>query len=432
MKKPATALLGLALALALTVSAHAAKTGFLGVGNYSESNASYGFETMGTEVVFNGEIVYNDYDEIYPGSTIYIPIHKQDEDWNTSHAGEKDIKSDKVEISHKALKNGKYIESVTIVDGKKEKITGLDSGAYAKIKVSDEYSSTGETIVDLKLVLSVNRISYQETEVNLAFGMENRKVLIDSSTVYGAQLPTLFEAASRFNGEVTFDMGGGIRYTAWVRQRTEYVVDYSPAVNEAISEMYPDGYLQFHNFRGDKDTFANTGKLELPIDKNKFKGTDGKPTVFAYQINGQNLTALGGDTVSYDSKTSILTIRTKTLGEYVLSSRSLMRQVEAGDDEAVLQTGYAAEQVPSQPQSQIPPQSQAPSTPQTPPTSLPTTPAPAPAPTGTGGINASNVSGNNPLTGENPCLPLAMTALLLGGATALAARRRKSDKNQEQ
>lgn len=453
MKKLSALLLAvLLIVVLLPVSALAAKTGFLGVGGYSESNASYGFEVNGTEIVYNGELDYNGYDEVYPGSVFYIPIYKQDEDYNTAQATDKQIKTDKVEVSYKALKNGKYIESVTIVDAKKEKITGLESGVYAKIQVSDD-APHGETIVDLKVVLSVNRISYQETEFNLAFGMENRTVTIDSSSVYGAQLPTRFEVENRFNGEVTFDMGGGVRYSVWVRQKNEYIIDYSNEVNEEISDMYPDGYLQFHNFKGDKDTFAHVGKLELPIDKSKFKGTDGKTTVFAYQISGRNLTALGSDVASYDSKIGTLTIRASALGEYVLSSRSLMRQVDPSAEENILQTGYAAETPSSEPQTTgTATQTPAPSVPSTPPTSVPSAPtfpenpatggdsdttastvstaptAPVPVPMSTGSINASNVSTENPLTGDSAPVALAVTALLLGGGLALASRKKKNAK----
>ncbi len=427
IKRISALLLTLALMFSLTTTAFA--WGITGSGEFADAAKRYGFLDGDTQIVYNGEISHQDYDEIYAGSAVYIPIGLEDDQGNITHVTAQNIKKDKVSISHKVTRGSRYVTGVSIVDAGKEKIDGLAKGAYAKVQLTDSFSGTGTANVEVKLVLVINRMSYQETEVELYCTMENRTVYIDYDTVYGAQLPTKFEAGYDYTGEATFDMGGNVRYTARVKARGKYVIDYTTQANEEIAARYPKNNLEFHNFNGDHDTFASNGKLELPLDRGTYY-KDGQYKAYAYKISGNTLVKLDAAI----SKDAVLTIYTRSLDNYVISDVDLLSQPDY-EAPASAPTSPPASP-PSQTtgdQLQAPPMGGAPMPPLAPETAAPASSAQpeipeassaAAPPSSLSHISASNRGTENPLTGAPPLA--GMTAIgILTGLGALLLRPRK-------
>ena len=230
VKRISALLLGLTLMFTLTTTAFA--WGISGSGEFADAAKRYGFLDGDAQIVYNGEISYQDYDEIFAGSAVYIPIGLEDDEGNITHVTAQTAQKDKVSINHKVTRGARYVTGVSLVDAGKEKIDGLEKGAYAKVQLTNSFAGTGSANVEVKLVLVINKMSHQETEVELYCTMENRTVYIDYDTVYGAQLPTKFEAGYDYTGEATFDMGGDVRYTARVKARSKYVIDYTTQVDE--------------------------------------------------------------------------------------------------------------------------------------------------------------------------------------------------------
>lgn len=423
MRKPIGALLIIVLLMSLPVNALASDWDWGGIegGGMADANRPYGFLPEDTQVAENGELSWQWLDELYTGSAIYIPIGKEDD----TQATEKDIKNDKVALSWKATMGGGYIRDVTIVDGKKEKITDLPAGAYAKIQLAGSLDSMDRVKGQAKLVLSINNVSYRETEIQVDFTMENRIQYIDANTVYGAALPTLFEVETRYGGEATFDMGGGVQYTAQVKPGERYLLNYSNQPDEAqmaeIKERFPSAYVEFHDFKGSGDTFPQSGRLEIPVDAKNFSSlAGGVPEVYWYDLEGKMLDSY------YDKQGGKVVILTRSLSKYVLSDTDL-RQSET--------TGSPGYEAPAQaPDTAVP----APDT-NIPPTGGDTQPVTAVAQQAAGaepvvtnlstGINADNKAGENPLTGA-PLLPVGAAAVVAFGAGAVLWRLRPVKKKK--
>lgn len=385
----------LAAVLVMSLQLPVFAIGWAEEGDYSATTIGYGFITDESVLVYQKNAELDpEYDQIYTGSVLYVPIGFYDEeDDDEGRATAKQIKDDNVTVSYKAVSGANYVENVIIVDGKKEKIDELQSGAYAKVEFSPTYTGSGYGYVDLKLVLNINKVAYQDTEAELICNVRNWVVSVRDNSVYGAQVSTRFEVDDRYDGEATFDMGNGIRYTAKVKRGATYVINLDKSPNYNIDLMYPDAYLEFYNFRGNLDTFASTGKLEIPIKKASFKSPDG-PRVYAYEVRGDVLYAIDSSGASYNSRTSVLTINTRTLGEYVLSNTKLKQAVEEDADDT-FQSGYADD-----PAEQSAGQGGAPAAGAA---VTPKTAAPAAAQTSnTTIINATNKSGENPLTADAP------------------------------
>jgi len=346
-KKFATILLAFVAVLGLCVPAYATAGGFFETGGYTLTDpVSYIFETDEAVLVYNGQVDTSpDYTEIWTGSVLYVPIYMDNVDAGTyGIATAKKIKDDKVDVQYKATVGARYVKNVSVVDGKKDKIKNLPAGVYAKIEFADSYDATSYTSIQMMLVLSVNNVSYQESRVMLECDFSNRLEFIGENSVYGAMVPTRFKVEQWYDGEATFDMGKGVKYTARVKKSARYTIDFTREPDYDIEYMYPDAKLQFYNFRGNNDTFESVGKLVTPVDTNVFEDPDsGQPRVYAYEVLASNqLKALGSESASYDSRKKELAINTKTLNHYVLSNVKLKQAVEEEQD-STFQSGYASD-----------------------------------------------------------------------------------------
>ncbi len=441
MKQRFTVVLLAALLLVAPLPAYAAGEGVGGRRDFAHANRPYGFLHDDFKIVYNGEISWEWLDEVYAGSAIYVPIGIENEEDDTSPSGgssreeipvataatDRNIKDDGVEVSWKATRGAEYVTGVTIVDARREKIDGLPAGAYAKIQTTDNFNSIGKTRVSVVAVLSVNDISYQETEVIYNFSLTNRLVYIDSNSVYGARLPTMFQADYGYSGRATFDMGGGVKFNTYVNSEERYVIAHTTEPDEVLEKRYPDAELEFHIFNGDNDTFAAAGTLEIPLNRRRFTDDDDRLSLYVYRgVAGERAAevpyAIEGDTI---------VIATQTLDDYVLSNMNLSTYempapAPEGQTPAIPAVPAVTPQDPLAPPTgggDAPPavpvgeQAGAASV-----SALPSSSAAAqasrPAPTAPvrrdGMIRAVNVATQNPLTGPGGVI------LPLGGALALA------------
>lgn len=312
-------------------------------GDMTSTANEYFFETDDTLVVRNKEVIDDpQYDELVPGDDIYIPVHVYpDRGKQAVPATDKMMKTDNLSVSSKVLSGKSYVGDVDLVSGKKLKLKGVAAGIYTHIPITSDYTKTGWSSVSVSVVLSVNDVTYDDTQVTLKCHIRNRVTEIDKNSVYGAKTPAQFKAANRYSGEATFDFGNKIKYTARVKSGKTYYLNLSKTPDPALQEMYPDAYLEFYSFLGNLDTFQTTGALEIPITRSKLSEKGAAPSLYVYRTDGKKLTALGEGVVSFNSKTDKLTINTKTLDSYVLSNRPLLKEISAVQNNNILKSGYA-------------------------------------------------------------------------------------------
>jgi len=344
---------------ALASASSTAYRGFTRWGAFSDSRVSFGFEPDETVTVYNGEAQdENDFYRVITGSTVYIPIHRMTPGSSTASptvasqstlATDRDIRDNQIELAWIPKQGERYINSVTMIDGRRERVDGLTAGTYAKIDLNNSYSGQGTAVIELDLVLSVRRLSHPETQISLRMSMVNREVTINRSTVYTAQTPTQFNVARNFTASnVTFDFGSGVQYTVRVQPQDRYFLHLDRSQDRHIADMYPDSYLEYYNFLGDRDTFSRNGELNIPINRSRFipSGAD-RPQVYVYQVDrGNTLRALGERDLTFDSRRDILTITTNSLGYYVLSDIPLHRIID-DEEEDVIYVGYAVNEIQS-------------------------------------------------------------------------------------
>lgn len=364
----------LALILCAPLTANAARDdntfGFDDIGSTTDTTNEYYIETASVATIRYNELDEDpDYTGIYAGSTMYIPVYVYPAGNKPSViATSKQISTDKVEVTTKAIAGGSYIGDISFVDGKKLKNSGLAAGTYIAVPFATIYPMLSKSRIKITFVLSVNGVSFQDTRTTLLCNIINREEFIDKNSVYGVETPMKYTVGNNYNGEATFNFGSNIKYTAKVKAKEKFFLALDRQTNTAITGMYGGSgmYLDFYSFSGDKDKFSYSGKLDIPIDRSKLtvkssssssssskssKGSSSSSSsssssapiesLYVYKISGNTLTALAGKQISFNSKTNVLTIYTNTLDDYVLSNQPLKKEVDNSSQSGILKSGYA-------------------------------------------------------------------------------------------
>lgn len=357
----------LALLLCVPVNAGAASSysvGFDDSGWTTQTKNEYYINTDSTATICYNEFESSpDYGDIYPGSTMYIPIYVYPNGGKKSViATLKQITADKVEIDFKALVGNQCLGDISIIDGKKLKNSGLESGAYIVVPIKD-IPILSKKLIRFTLVPTVNGVPFQDSRITFTGYAINRQDFIDKNSVYGAETPMKYIVGNKYTGEATFNFGSKIKYTTRVKAKEQFYLALDRQPVSAITDMYGASgvYLDFYTFPGEYDKFSTEGKLEIPVDRSKLvvkssssssstrasarnsSSSSSTPPIeelYVYKISGKTLTALSGKQVSFNAKTNILTIYTKSLDSYVLSNQPLKKDV-ADSQGGILKSGYA-------------------------------------------------------------------------------------------
>lgn len=289
MRKLFIAVLTLTFAFATPLAAFASLNNDVGIWGYNDfSDSTPVYYRFGDEeeavFIFDGVIVpFQYWDEVLPGSSIFIPIIIENPNGAESIATERQIRDNNVTISHVVAHGSSLVESVQMVDGRRDRINGLAPGMYARIVFANHHTGMYPAHVVVNMVLNVHRVSYPYTEIEVGVNLLNHIIYIDRSTVFGARIGTLFNVQPGFSGGVVFDMGGGVRYTAMVSAPNRYLIDFTTAPIEGIAEAYPDAHIEFRRFLGNNAVFASYGLLEIPINEDDFAVRGGRPQIFVYE-----------------------------------------------------------------------------------------------------------------------------------------------------
>lgn len=344
LKKIISVVLAALLCAPLTANAATIYYGFDGYGGTTETVNEYFFDESNAVLVENKEAFSGfDYEEIYAGSYLLLPLMVRVNGGTPTAVTDKLMKSDNVTFSYKILRGINFVEELSIVDGKKLKMNGVAAGTYIKIPFVNDYSLATRATITMEFVLSVNNITYQYTQTTLNCRIGPYITDVRSNTVYGAKIPMLFKVDKKYSGEATFDFGNEIKFTAKVNKNDTFFLNLSREANPDVAAMYPDAYLEFYNFLGNKDSFPRGGHLEIPVNVANLSKKDEPASLYVYRIDGKTLTALASGVVSFNAKTGKLKLNSKLLGSYVLSNQPLSRTVTSStSDSNILKSGYAS------------------------------------------------------------------------------------------
>ncbi len=339
-------ILAFALAVSLLLCAPANAAAYDGFSNdygYTDTKNEYIFQPDFAFSYFNKEVEDDPwYDEISPGTEIYLPLYV-----NVGGDAEDDVpvtakmvKDDNVTINHKVVSGADYVGKVELVDIKSLKLKDVTAGMYAKIPLARNYDRTGSSAIDVRLKISVNSVTHDYTEIELDGRIRNQITSIPHDSIYGAAVPGMFRSYS-YTGEASFDFGGEIIYDGHVRRGESYFLNLSREPVPDIAAMYPGAWLDFYSFLGGNKTFDKIGELKIPVNRNNLARRGQTAELYVYRIDGPYLTALGAGVASFDPNTNRVTIRAKTLENYVLSNTALLQQITPDMNNNILRSGYA-------------------------------------------------------------------------------------------
>jgi len=339
LKKLLVVFFALAIMLAMPLTAAAV---FLGTNEFTDSpSGRFAFGEESESYFVFGGVIDDDMDlfEMRPGSAIFIPLIMEEDNGDYFIPNERQVRDANITLSYGVTRGEQLVQSVEIIDSRRDRITDMDPGMYVRIQLANHPSGVGAQDIRVRLALNVNRVFFPYSELEIEMRMVNRAVTLDRETVYGAQTPTLFEAASDFSGQVSFDMGGGVRFTGWVNPQQQVLIDYTSEAIGAIADAHPGATLLFRRFLGGGANFSGNGTLEIPVNPQSFVGESGSPELFVYQIfrGSYNLVEIPESALHLDIAAGRLSIQASSLGEYVISNQPL--QASIASDTGILQGG---------------------------------------------------------------------------------------------
>ena len=98
-------------------------------------------------------------------------------------------------------------------------------------------------------------------------------------------------------------------YTVRMFEGDKVLFDFDRNYNKEIANRYNED-LYFYNFRGDLDSFHATGTLSIPVEQ----------PMYLYEVVGD---ALRETNAVYNEELEVMELKTKQLGEYVLTPEAL-------------------------------------------------------------------------------------------------------------
>jgi len=263
------------------------------------------------------------------GKTIYIQLLDSEGNPVTKNDAVSGLK-----VTAKWTQNGKYVKSVEIVKKGGQYMIAINTqGSETKEKdVVGTITVTGKGYATGTDYKEDKKYSTKKTEIdvelNLKFASANEG---DAVPENGA-----FYEFSEWDGdeeeEITFEKDDDVSFTVDTTHQGDLVLAMNTDENEAVTKLYPSANLDFYNFNG--ATFRKTGTLLIPAEEGQF----------IYEVKDGALQAVNA---KYDSFEEAFTIKTKTLGQYVLSDVELAVGTAVAPAEAAAATPVAVAANPS-------------------------------------------------------------------------------------
>ena len=285
---------------------------------------------------------------LQPGDDLYIPLYYTTEEGETVTIG-----ASKEEMNGHIPYTGNVDKKwkINFVDKSKQIIdtvdfyrassadAGLVKGTvYIKAETADNYNSLNDLEFAFNVYIS-ERYSQNKTEqVQLKGSFSNPKSdkLVDFEWENNVYEKAVWEVAEDKDGTATFNFNDDAYFTVRMFGGDKVMLDFDRTYDKDIADRYVED-LYFYNFRGDLDEFSATGTLVIPVEEE----------MHLYQVvNG----ALKATDAVYNAENEAMELKTRTLGNYVLTPDALDISAEvetpSQDSNTGNNTGDATEQTP--------------------------------------------------------------------------------------
>lgn len=278
-------------------------------------------KVMREEEVLSYDLEENNKIDLQPGDDLYIPLYYTTAEGESVTIGaSKEEMTGHVPYTGSIDKNWKinFIDkSKTIIESTdfyraESKDSGLVKGAlYIKAQTADSYNSLTDLEFNFGIYVS-ERYSQNKTEqiqIEGVFANPKADNLVDFDWENNVYEKAVWEVAEDQDGTATFNFNDDAYFTVRMFGGDKVMLDFDRTYDKVIADRYIED-LYFYNFRGELDEFSATGTLTIPVEQE----------MFMYQIvNG----ALKATDAVYSEENEAMELKTRTLGNYVLTPTKL-------------------------------------------------------------------------------------------------------------
>ena len=278
-------------------------------------------KVMREEEVLSYDLEENNKIDLQPGDDLYIPLYYTTAEGESVTIGaSKEEMTGHVPYTGSIDKNWKinFIDkSKTIIESTdfyraESKDSGLVKGAlYIKAQTADSYNSLTDLEFNFGVYVS-ERYSQNKTEqiqIEGLFANPKADNLVDFDWENNVYEKAVWEVAEDQDGTATFNFNDDAYFTVRMFGGDKVMLDFDRTYDKAIADRYIED-LYFYNFCGELDEFSATGTLTIPVEQE----------MFMYQIvNG----ALKATDAVYSEENEAMELKTRTLGNYVLTPTKL-------------------------------------------------------------------------------------------------------------
>ena len=278
-------------------------------------------KVMREEEVLSYDLEENNKIDLQPGDDLYIPLYYTTAEGESVTIGaSKEEMTGHVPYTGSIDKNWKINfndKSKTIIESTdfyraESKDSGLVKGAlYIKAQTADSYNSLTDLEFNFGVYVS-ERYSQNKTEqiqIEGVFANPKADNLVDFDWENNVYEKAVWEVAEDQDGTATFNFNDDAYFTVRMFGGDKVMLDFDRTYDKAIADRYIED-LYFYNFRGELDEFSATGTLTIPVEQE----------MFMYQIvNG----ALKATDAVYSEENEAMELKTRTLGNYVLTPTKL-------------------------------------------------------------------------------------------------------------
>ena len=278
-------------------------------------------KVMREEEVLSYDLEENNKIDLQPGDDLYIPLY-----YTTAEGESVTIGASKEEMTGHVPYTGRidktwkinFIDkSKTIIESTdfyraESKDSGLVKGAlYIKAQTADSYNSLTDLEFNFGVYVS-ERYSQNKTEqiqIEGVFANPKADNLVDFDWENNVYEKAVWEVAEDQDGTATFNFNDDAYFTVRMFGGDKVMLDFDRTYDKAIADRYIED-LYFYNFRGELDEFSATGTLTIPVEQEMF---------MCQIVNG----ALKATDAVYSEENEAMELKTRTLGNYVLTPTKL-------------------------------------------------------------------------------------------------------------
>ena len=271
----------------------------------------------------------NEFD-LQPGDTVYLPLYYTTKEGESVTIGaSKEEMTGHVPYTGSINKNWKLnfidkskdmIETAELYKANSSDKALVKGAVYVKAQTKAAYNSLDDLEFNIGVFVSERYTQNKTEQIQLKGVYSNPKSenMVDFEWENQVFEKAVWEVAEDQDGTATFNFNDDAYYTVKMFGGDKVMLDFDRTYNKEVANRYTED-LYFYNFRGDLDSFSATGTLTIPVEEE----------MYLYEVvNG----ALKTTNAVYNEENEAMELKTRNLGEYVLTPSKLDLSAETENE----------------------------------------------------------------------------------------------------